>query len=218
MDYLSVIGIFIIAFQITTAIIGSIYYYKYKDTFLKYFLIVLWYIAINDLLGYTIKSYLNDQIKLSIIYNIYYLVVFNYLLFLFRNYVTSNIYRKCVSIFIVIYNLTYIISAFFENYLIEFATISYIIGASLIVVSIIFYYIDILNSEKVLYVNRNLLFWISIGELIYYGGNVPFRIVRNYGGKLSDASTQFLALCVLTFIMNLCFIIGFICSRNKQQY
>ena len=41
-------------FQIVTAIAGSMYYYKYKDTYLKYFLFLLWYIVLND---FTAKFY-----------------------------------------------------------------------------------------------------------------------------------------------------------------
>ncbi len=217
MNYLSELGIFVIIFQLVTAIIGSIYLYKYKNTFLKYFLIILWYIGINDLTGYILKNQFGIN-SVTIIYNIYYLVVFNYFMFLFRNYVTNTKHKKIIFTFIIIYSLSFLINSFVENYLVEFAITPYIIGASFVIISIIFYYIDILNSEKVLNVNRNLLFWISTGVLIYYSGNVPFRIVRNYGGELADASIQFLVLCILTIIMNLCFIIGFIWSNNKQQY
>ncbi|TSE09741.1 hypothetical protein [Aquimarina algiphila] len=110
------------------------------------------------------------------------------------------------------------INSFFENYINEYATMPYIIGASFVIISIIFYYIDILNSEKVLYVHKNILFWISIGLLIYYSGNIPFRIVRNYAGELLNAKVQFLVLCILSIVMNLCYIRGFIWSSKKRQY
>ncbi|WP_271767290.1 hypothetical protein [Aquimarina algiphila] len=217
MNYLSELGIFVIIFQLITAIIGSIYFYKYKNTVLKYFLIVLWYIGINDLMGYILKNQFNVN-SVTILYNLYYLVVFNYLMFLFRSYISNINHKKWVLILIIFYTLSFVINGFIENYLVEVAITPYIIGASFIIISIILYYVDILNSEKVLYVNKNLLFWISIGALIYYAGNIPFRIVRNYGGELADASIQFLALCILTIVMNLCFIIGFIWSNKKQQY
>lgn len=217
MNYLSDLRTLGIIFQLITAVIGSIYFYKYKKTVLKYFLIVLWYVGINDVLGVILKNYFNVE-SVTIMYNIYYLVVFNYLMFLFRNYVSNLNHKRCILIFIILYTLSSIINSFFENYLEEAATMPYIIGASFVIVSIIFYYIDILNSEKVLYVNKNLLFWISIGVLIYYCGNIPFRIVRNYVGGLAGASIQYLVLLILTFVMNTCFIIGFIWSNNKQQY
>ena len=63
-----------------------------------------------------------------------------------------------------------------------------------------------------------LLFWISTGVLIYYCGNIPYKIVRSYASNLRDVPIEFLVLCILTIVMNLCFIIGFVWSDNKQQY
>lgn len=215
MNYLADLRTFGIIFQVITAIVGSIYFYKYKKTFVKYFLIVIWYVAINDLLGFFLK---NNEYQVEILYNIYYLIVFNYLMFLFRNYVTNDKHKKAILFFMLLYTISFFVNGFFQNYLEEFSRAPYIIGASLVVISIIIYYIDILNSEKVLYVNKNLLFWISTGVLIYYCGNIPYKIVRSYADELRDVSIEFLVLCILTIVMNLCFIIGFIWSDNKQQY
>ncbi len=215
MSYLLELSIFILFFQLITALVGSIYFYKYKKTFLKYFLIFLWYVAINDIIGYILN---NNSIEVAWLYNIYYLIVFNYLMFLFRNYLSSNKHKKWIIVLIILYNLSILINSFFENYINEYATMPYIIGASFVIISIIFYYIDILNSEKVLYVHKNILFWISIGLLIYYSGNIPFRIVRNYAGELLNAKVQFLVLCILSIVMNLCYIRGFIWSSKKRQY
>ncbi len=215
MSFLSDLRTFIIIFQVIIAIIGSFYFYKYKNTFLKYFLIVLWYIAINDLLGFILK---NNKYEVAILYNVYYIIVFNYLMFLFRNYVSKKLHKRLILIFIYIYTFSFLINAFFENYLIEYSRAPYILGSCFLVTSIVFYYIDILNSEKVLNVKKNLLFWISTGVLIYYCGNIPYKIVRTYAKQLTDVSIEFLVLCILTIIMNLCFIIGFIWSDSKQQY
>lgn len=214
---LSDLQIFGLIFQVITAIVGTIYFYKYDKTILKYFLIILWYIAINDIFGLILKKYFGFE-SVTLLYNIYYIIVFSYFMLLFRNFVSNKNRKKLIFIFLIIYLISSFINCFFENYLEEVATAPYIIGAILVIIAIIFYYIDILNSEKVLYVNKNLLFWISIGVLIYYAGNIPFRIVRNYVGELVDASIQYLVLVILTFVMNICFIIGFIWSSKKQQY
>ncbi|RKN02119.1 hypothetical protein D7033_01395, partial [Aquimarina sp. AD10] len=76
MNYLLELQEFVIIFQIITAIIGSIFFFKYKNATLKYFLIVLWYIAINDFTGFILKSQFNID-SVTILYNIYYLIVFN---------------------------------------------------------------------------------------------------------------------------------------------
>ncbi len=215
MKYLTHLRTFIIIFQIVVAIIGSFYFFKYKKTFLKYFLLVLWYIAVNDLLGFILR---NNDYNVTILYNIYYTVVFCYLMFLFRHYVTNKKHKKIILVFISLYIIIFSVNGFYENYLIEYSKVPYIMGASFLVTSIILYYIDILNSEKVLNVGNNLLFWISTGVLIYYCGNIPFKIVRSYANDLRDVPVEFLVLCILTIVMNICFIIGFVWDNNKQQY
>ncbi|MCK8522518.1 hypothetical protein M0D21_13115 [Aquimarina sp. D1M17] len=102
--------------------------------------------------------------------------------------------------------------------MIEFQSLPYIAAATFIVISISIYFVEILNTEKVLYVKKNLLFWISVGLLLYYIGNIPFRILRNYYEYLTDATILVLLNIILAVIMNICFIIGFIWSDRKQLY
>lgn len=203
-------------FEILSAIIGTIFLYKYKDTLLKYFLVLLWYTAINDVLGMYLREYITNYN--GFIYNIYYVVNFSYLFVLYKNHVSKTTYKKSILVFLILYILSTIIYGFFENYKVHFQSVPYIIASFLLIISIIFYFIEILNSEKVLVTNKNLLFWISIGFLIYYVGNIPFRILRNYYEYLTDAVVLFLVNFTLTVIKNICFIIGFICSDKKQQY
>ncbi|WP_165605831.1 hypothetical protein [Flavivirga aquatica] len=84
--------------------------------------------------------------------------------------------------------------------------------------AIAFYFTEILNTNKVLYVDKNLLFWISIGLLLYHIGKIPTRIMRNYYEEIPNFENIFIAESILSIIMNICFIIGFICSEKDKQY
>ncbi|SEL22222.1 hypothetical protein SAMN04487910_2066 [Aquimarina amphilecti] len=215
-EFLNILMKIGIGVETTTAIFATIYYYKYKNTvLLKYFIYLLWYIVFNELLGYYIRSL---DLKNAIIHNIYNLVNFTYLLLLYRHHFKNKKNKKAAVIFIVLYILTFIINGFFENYLIEHQRFPYIIAAIFLVITILLYFFEILNSEQVLHAKKNLLIWISFGLLIYFVGNLPFRILRNYYLELTDATIHFLVIFTLTVIMHFCFIIGFIWSNRKQQY
>jgi len=203
--------------ELLTALIASIYINKYKNTALKYFILVLWYTVINEFVGI---FYLRDNFDFNnaIIYNIYNILNFSYIYFLYAYYLNNKTNKKIALLFGILYILILIINGFFENYLIHFQRFPYIIAAFFVVIIIILYFREILNSEKVLHVKKNLFFWVSIGWLIYFVGNIPFRIVRNYYENLADASAIFLVNFTLTMIMNICFIIGFIWSEKKQHY
>ena len=202
--------------QLFAAIAGTIFYAKYKRTFLRYFLVLLWYTVLNELLGIFIRD--NISSHNAIVYNIYYVINFSLLFLIFKNHLLSKVYRKWSLLFLLIYLISFSINGFFENYIVEFQSFPYIIAACSLIIIIAFYFIEILNSTRVLNVKKNLLFWISIGLLIYYIGNIPFRILRNYYSNSTDLSILFLINIVLTIIMNFCFIIGFIWSDKKQPY
>lgn len=207
---------FCVGFEVLAAIIGTIFYYKYKNTkFLKYLIFFIWYVALNEVIGLSIKL---DFGVNAIIYNIYNAVNFTFFLLLYRYYFKNRKNKKLALYFSIIYLGSFIINGFFENYMMEYQRLPYILGALFLVISILLYFFEILNSEQVLNAKKNLLIWISFGLLIYFVGNLPFRILRNYYIELTDATVLLLVNITLTVIMNTCFIIGFIWSDKKQQY
>ncbi len=48
---LNLIRDFVVYSELISAIVGTIYLYKYKNTYLKYFLLLLWYITVTELIG-----------------------------------------------------------------------------------------------------------------------------------------------------------------------
>ncbi len=202
--------------EFLSALFSVIYFYKVKKApVLKYFTILLWYVFLNDLLGLYIREKISDYN--AIIYNIYYGINFVYLFILYRQNIKGRKSKSIVILFLSIYVFVYIINGFFENYLIQFQSIPYIIAAFFLIITIIIYFIETLNSDRILHIKKRLLFWISVGLLLYYMGNLPFRIVRNYYTELSSSTAMILVNFSLTIVMNVCFIIGFIVSNKKLE-
>ncbi len=207
------IGTFI---QFLAAVFSSIYYRKYNRSKLKFFSFLLWYTFLNELFGIFFIDYISRYN--AIIYNLYHVINFVLLFIIYKSFIKQKKYKFCVSLFIVIYLVTFLVNAFYENYLTEFQTVPHIVASALILICITFYFAELLKSIKVLHTNRNLMFWISIGLLIFFVGNIPFRIARNYYGDKTDISILFVINIILTIVMNVCFIIGFIWSKKKQLY
>lgn len=204
--------------ELLSAIVGTLMLYKYKHTFLKYFLILLWYTALNEFLGEYISNYqeMNDLTRNNrIIYNIYNTINFVVLLIIYRHYIQSNTFKKCILGFIATYLITLIISGFYENYLIVSQSAAYIVGSSFLVITIVYYFIEILNSDKVLNIQKSLLFWISVGLLLFHIGNIPFAIVSNYYADLPDLIYMFYAKFVLIAVLYSLYILGFVWSDKE---
>lgn len=202
--------------ELLTAIVGTVFLYKYKHTFLKYFLIILWYTAINEFIGLLIVKY--EYASNIIIYNIYHLINFSFIFLLFRKYVNKKKNKNRIRIFSILYLISFFVNMFFENYFYEVQTVPFFVASVLIIISIMYYYSEILNTNEVLYVKKKMVFWISVGYLLYLSGNFPIRIVRNYFTKTLDVEYIVEVGSVLSIVMNICFIIGFIWSEENKQY
>ncbi len=202
--------------ELLAAIVGTIYFYKYKHAFLKYFLIILWYTALNEFLGFFLKKvrFINN----IVIYNIFHFINFSFLFLLFSRYIKVRKHTYWTKMFLILYIFSFFINMLFENYLEQVQTIPFFIASVFLIICIVFYFSRLLNSNEVLIVRKNILFWISVGYLLYLSGNFPIRVIRNYFVEVVNLEYILEVSSVLSIIMNICFIIGFIWGEKDKQY
>ncbi|WP_430408625.1 hypothetical protein [Kordia sp.] len=208
----------VIYVEILTAVIASIFFYKYKETTLKYFLFFLWYVTINEAVGkYNLEILKSEKI---IIYNIYLFINFTFLFFIYWNFLKNIIYKNIVITFSIIYVIVSIVDIiYFENYLSELLLNPFMIGSSFLTIIVFLYFIEILNSEKILLITRDILFWISFGVLLFNIGMIPWIIMRKYFYDVFVDNYLLLNTIFrcLIFILNFCYIIGFIWGYKMQK-
>ena len=215
-------------FELIAAIFGTIYYYKYKKTFMRFFLVILWYTILNEFLSYILRTYnieylkafdinFNGNIYTALLYNIYHLINFSFLILLYGHYIQNITLKKIIYICGGAYVVSFFVNMLFQDYISEVQTVPFIIAAITIIACILMYFYQILNSNEVLHVSKNLLFYISIGYLLYLVGILPMRIVRNYFYELPNYQYIYNVGSILSITMNMCFIAGFIWSEKKQQ-
>ncbi len=206
---------FLISFQLFVAIIASIYYYKYKNSYLKNIVYLIWYATFNECIGLLYTNYINENN--SIVYNVYQIVEFSFYLFLYKNIIYNKTSKILIKSFITIYYTSIIINCSFENFLWTYFSNNFIFGALLIVIAIVMYLIEILNSEKIIYINKSLLFWISVANLIYYVPSIPFKVVTKYYLNSPTIPYIYLINYLLIFIVFIILTIAFIWSNKEQK-
>ena len=207
---------FLIWFQIVTAITATIYSWKYSNTDLRYFVLLLWYTVLNDFVALYYYSKTIDPNN-SILYNIYQVVSFSYFLWLYRRAVQQKNSRRIVTVFLPLYLLSVAISLSVHDVKSEYLVIPYLVGAGFVLINIVLYFIEILNSDTIIYINQKLLFWISVALLFLYTGSIPLMVARHY---YSDSPTIPYILNVnyfLNFLVNLLYISGIIWSGKDQK-
>ncbi len=200
-----------IASEGIAAILSLILFHKYNKTPLKYIPIILWYSFSNELIGIFLLNSYN-----VILYNIYNIVFFLYFFYLFQHILQHKRTKLWAIYSGIIFLVAIITNLFYHNFLLESQLISYLIGAILLIICIVLFYIEIINSSKILYIKTNLFFWISTGLLLFYIGYIPIKLVRSFY-ELKDNLFLSLSLVqyLLIIIMNSCFIIGFLWMKKK---
>ena len=202
--------------EVLTAIIGSIFYKKYNSSFLKYFLYLLWFVVAVEL---TILGFKNAGIRFqnNFIYNIVTTIQYVYFFLLYIRTMKTPRYKKWVRYMFIIFLVSITINFTWIQKLgpeAIFHSHTFVIGAILLIISISLFLVEILNSEKVLYFQRYLSFWISIGLFIYYTGIIPYTLGLNFFTTLLSTDSLSVIFFALNMAMYSCFITGFILSKK----
>ncbi len=206
-------------FEIIAAIIASVFYKKYAESFLKYFLAMLWIIVFVEGLVWSLKRngvvLQNNFIYnvLNVLQNIFYFVLY------YRN-LRSKLYRKWIIGFMASYMAAVVINFMWIQKLTitaPFNSYTFTIGAIFLIITIGLFLVEILNTEKILYFTRYLMFWISIGLLIFYAGIIPFMIGINLLPSMLSSDSLTIAFIALNFFMYASFSIGFIISHKYTE-
>lgn len=201
--------------QIITAIVASLYYPKYKNSFAKYLLPFLWYVAMNDIVA---GIYSTTVSKYNApFFNIFQLIFTVFYLSLYKSVVESLKFKKIISYFILVYLFSFIVATIVDDFFRFHLSLSYITGSILIVSSIILYFSEILNSDKIIRINKMLMFWISIGLLISLLPDIPFDVIRRYYEKSPTIPYIYVVTFLLVITYNLLLISGFIWSEKQQK-
>ncbi len=217
---------FVLFSELLASIIGTIFFFKFKHTYLRYFLFLLWFIFLSEIFAHYIHDH---KIKSLIyykesngwyynhwVYNVLDTLSFMVYYYIFYNALNTLKHKKLVKLFAILYILFSIINwTFIQNFLSEMQSYLFITGAIFLIISIILYFIELLKSEKILIFHKNLLFWISIGLLIYYAGSIPFAAEYNGYALIPGIHDLFLIVYILATTMYLTFTFGLIWSKKE---
>lgn len=198
-----------------SALLSVVFYYKYKNTALKYFPVLLIVTLILEYSG----QWLYDSFGFNaLFYNINNTIYFLYFFYVFWCFIHEDSFKKWIVCGVILFLLSNLINPFFEDYTNFPQLLVYMIGGVLLIFCIILYYIEILTTSKILVIQHDILFWISVGLLLFYVGYLPIKFIRSYFADIGDMyNTLKVMQWFLIIIMHTCFIIGFIWTKKKSR-
>ncbi len=221
-------------FELIAAIVGTIYIRKYRgDKISRYFVYFLWITVLFDTFFSWFPFLIVKQESLFFLkdtflfenhwaYNSYDILSFSFYLFLFLNYIESLRVKKVGLYVIIVFIITSLLNLMFSGVFYKSpALYSLIIGTLLLLVFIVYFYFQVLQSDKILDFYKILIFYISVGALVYHILVNPIFIYGEYYSKESPNYHK-IYISILTFaniFMYTCYTIGFVvCSRKNKSY
>ena len=221
-------------FELVAAVSGSIYIHKYREDLLsRYFVYFLWFTAFFDITFGWLPTFIRDFDQLTFLentflyynqwaYNTYDVISFSFYLFYFSNFLESSRLKKLSRIFIIIYVVTSLAYLVFSGvYFSSPSLYGLLIGTIFLLFLIIGYYFQVLKSDKILVFHKNLVFYFSIGALVFHVLVNPIFIYGQYYEKKSPEFIEIyrLILTAANIFMYTCYTIGFIiCWRKNKSY
>ena len=117
----------------------------------------------------------------------------------------------------IFYALVSFINCFYHSFRYEMTDVPDILFSLIIVIITVIYLSEILNSDKIIIINKVLLFWISIALLLYYLPVVPFQVVAKIHRYASIVPQFYIINSILASTYYIIFILGFIWSGKNQR-
>lgn len=219
--------------ELIAALSGTIYLRKTKNYPLKIFVQYLWMTVIVEWLGVYSTLLLNNYdnewyitLKNSVfcenrwLYNIYSLLTIGFLGVFYSNLLKTKSFKLVIRAVVVFYTLFSIwFYSFTEAFFVKGIPYDNILGAMIVILFVVFYFIELMKSEYILIYYKLPSFYISVALLVWHLCATPLLI---YDSHFYAVNTKFLefryVLLLLTNIFTyLCFTFGFLYSLKKSK-
>lgn len=167
--------------EILAAVTGLLLYKKYKLTAAKFFIWFLVYLSICDFLSTYVKyirnnGFLNFLEGTVLVRNYWWSTLFwklgaiMFISFYYSKILINKVYRnfvKYLGYIFLLFSIIYIILNW-EDYFVRFFPIIDVIGAIIVFLCTIFYFIEVLQSDKILTFYKSINFYISAAIFIWW--------------------------------------------------
>ncbi|SHJ06936.1 hypothetical protein SAMN04488508_105165 [Aquimarina spongiae] len=219
--------------EVFAALAGTFFVLKNKDRVVKYFVYYLWLTVFVETVG-TIPRIIRSTEYLNFLkgtiwmendwlYNSYVIITFIIYAVFFRAYMKNEFFKKILKSLIVFFFLTSVLNLFFSDVFFNgLSSYSMIMGSILLLVSVMLYFYEVLQSESILSFHKSLPFYIAIGALVFYLSMTPLFIFNKYYSFRSNP--EFVGIYrtireIAIIFMYTCFTIGFLlCSKKNKSY
>ena len=196
------------------ALLASIVFYpKYGQTALKYLPYILGYMFVLELFAMDIWRAIGYN---AIFYNVFNSAFFLFFFYVFFHFLTRKTNKKLVLVITALFLGTLLYDLYMLNFIVVPLLHSYIAGGCFIIICVVLYFLELLNSPRVLNIRQDLMFWFGAGLLLFYVGYIPIKITR-LAFSTTDNTFLFLRIVhqILIVILYGCFTAGLLWKKRN---
>ncbi|MCH4553389.1 hypothetical protein [Aestuariibaculum lutulentum] len=218
--------------EYSAAVTGLILYNKYKHTAAKYFIWFLWYLSICDFASnYTrcikddgLFSFLEGTVFVQNYWfaTLYWFIgAIVFVSFYFSKILNNSVFKTIIKYTTSAFVLMSFIWVFthWEAFFKIFFPVINVTGALVVFMCVMFYFIEVLLSDKILNFYRSLNFYIGFAFFIWWTITTPFVFYGIYfgGGDMVFRKLQSLMYLIANIAMYLTFTLALIWCRPEKK-
>jgi len=154
------------------------------------------------------------------LYNVLILITVGFYAYYFSAYYSLRSWRRFIGLLVVVYFLTSVINLWYsEEFFSQYVTYSFLMGSGLIFLSIVLFFVDMLQKDNQVNLKYYLPFYIAAGALVVYISLAPLTIYSKY---FNEENTQFVSfhaqlLVIVNLLMYITYFIGaLVCKKNSS--
>ncbi|MES2747714.1 MAG: hypothetical protein V4648_05015 [Bacteroidota bacterium] len=208
---------YVIYITILATIVGLFYYNKLPNKKAKSLLVLIFLSFLAEFVGKFFYPWFG--VKNYIVFNLYWLITFNGYVLLLSALLKKIINKRISNCFLLLINIFFIVNMIYlEDIFTQVLSYFFALGAVFTLILSSLYFVEIINSSKVLHYKKSIYFWFILGVLLFYIPFLPFMLASKMF-LFNDLGAMFsVVLFVLNLLMYGSFIVGFIWSQKKYNY
>jgi hypothetical protein len=157
-------------------LLSIVKYHLYYDSLLKYLPILIGYTFLTETFGIIIRDV--DEIQIiykqeyynynTVIFNIFDIVFFLYFFYVYYHLIDISFSKKVIKHGAIVFLATCIYNLYIQDFYVSPQNYAIIIGSIILLFAVATYLYKMYSEQHRLPLHTNLLFWISMGVLIFY--------------------------------------------------
>jgi hypothetical protein len=216
MDVFSLTNLYFL-FELTALVLSLLYLGRIRRSSIRLLPLYMLVIVVFDITAWYMRS---KGISTKWINDIVIPFEFCYLLLFIRSFLTKQIIRRVVVVAVVVYLVLFIVDEFyFRNTYPRLYIRSYVAGVLALLIAVVMYVYQLLNSDKLFEFYYQPAFWICAGVLLFYLGSLPFHLAWNVtsvkfiNAYLHTKGIFYFLICA----MYVFFSISILCLKQREK-